>query len=339
MRDPRQPPTPRRPPLAALVAAAMLLPGAVAAHPHGPGNGGSAPGDDAGARLDADGPLEVTVARSAPGPAPRDRYVLELVALALDAAGVEHELSLSDDVHGADTLDHVLPAGHHGADVAAAPPRADLIEALRPVYFPVQRGLPGHRLLVIARDEADRFRDVRGLDDLRALTGAVARGSGDRALLRHNGLPAVAVAADGLAAAVAEGRADYAAVAPRRALALAGDDSGRAGLALEQSLALAYRGDEILYAAPGAGDLVAAIDAGLMRAYRSGELAAFQREHPYLRGLIREAGLDARRTLVLDHPDVPRALQRAPGDLWLQGAAGPMRVLARHAPGPARPAP
>ncbi len=89
-------------------------------------------------------------------------------------------------------------------------------------------------------------------------------------------------------------------------------------MTLEKTLALAWRGDDIFYVAPDAADLVAALDEALMAAYRNGTLTEFQRTHPWLGGLVRDTGLIERRTLILDPPDMPRALQRAPAELWLQ---------------------
>ncbi len=167
-----------------LLVAGLLLPSLGPAHPHGPGNGGSAPPENPELTQDPDLFLQVTLARRGEEPTKREAYVLDLVELALNAAGVEHELSVDGHGHDDDALVHALTDDHHHANLAVEPPDAELTNTLRPVYFPVHRGLPGYRLLVIARGDQERFNQASGLDALRGMTAAVRAGSGDRAFMK-----------------------------------------------------------------------------------------------------------------------------------------------------------
>lgn len=296
-----------------LFAAATAMAIGVSAHPHGPGNGGSA-GD---VQLDPDLHVEAVIARSGQEHPAQIDYVADLVRLALEAADVSHDVRIAEHTHADGRAPPALGQGEgHGANIAVASPAKNAADGLQPVYFPVQRGLAGQRLLVVRQEERARFAEIDSLSDLRERVGAVT--ASDQALFRHNRLETISASADGLLDAVANGQVDYAALRPQHAVKWLEQQAGQhPGLSSEGTPTVAYRGDDMLYVAAEAHDLIRALDVGLVRAYASGDLAEFQAEHPFLKRLAATLELNERGTIPVEHPAVPRALQRTPDDLWL----------------------
>lgn len=64
-------------------------------------------------------------------------------------------------------------------------------EILQAVYFPLLKGLLGHRIFIIRKADQEKFRKIRTLDDLRQLVSGQGLGWPDVNILRHNKLKVI----------------------------------------------------------------------------------------------------------------------------------------------------
>ncbi len=64
-------------------------------------------------------------------------------------------------------------------------------ESLRPIYFPLLKGLLGHRVFIIRKADKQKFSGIRTLDNLKQLTAAQGVGWPDVDILKSNGLKVI----------------------------------------------------------------------------------------------------------------------------------------------------
>ncbi|WP_439886619.1 substrate-binding periplasmic protein [Pseudomonas sp. MBLB4123] len=95
-------------------------------------------------------------------------------------------------------------------DLAYVPPTAERLRDFAVLPFDLHNGMLGYRVLLIHRADAQRFAQVRSLDDLRQLRGGFGRQWGDFALFARNRLPVVGIAhPENLLPMLAKRRFDY----------------------------------------------------------------------------------------------------------------------------------
>lgn len=95
-------------------------------------------------------------------------------------------------------------------DVAFVPPTAERLRDFAVIPVDLHQGMLGYRLLLIRRDQAERFARVQTLEDLRQLRGGFGSQWSDFSVFAANGLPVVGMAnPNNLLAMLSQGRFDY----------------------------------------------------------------------------------------------------------------------------------
>mgnify|MGYP000582534188 FL=1 len=95
-------------------------------------------------------------------------------------------------------------------DLAFVPPTAERLRDFAVIPVDLHEGMLGYRLLLIRRDQAERFARVQTLEDLRQLRGGFGSQWGDFSVFAANGLPVVGMAnPNNLLAMLSQGRFDY----------------------------------------------------------------------------------------------------------------------------------
>lgn len=244
----------------------------------------------------------------------RSRYPLAVLHLALLRSGQRARIGPTPLRATQERLLRLVEDGRH-LDVMWTATTGERERRLRPVRFPIDRGLIGWRVLLVRRDALPRF--VPGIDPkgaLALLLGAQGHDWPDLAILRGNGLRvASSPAYEGLFAMLARGHVDY---VPRSVLE-AGDELAarpNAGLAIEPHLLLRYPSALYFFVHPGNTALAQALETGLERAQADGSLQRlFDQAHgATLAGLA----LDRRVVLALRNPLQPPGLPLHRCELW-----------------------
>ncbi|MDD0841523.1 substrate-binding periplasmic protein [Pseudomonas sp. Gutcm_11s] len=127
-------------------------------------------------------------------------------------------------------------------DLAYVPPNAERLQQFDMLPFDIHAGMLGYRLLLIRREDAPRFAQVRTLDDLRQLRGGFVSQWSDFSVFALNGLPVVGTPRPENLLAMLDGhRFDYYHRAPHEVWAEIDDVAAQyPQLMVEPSLALVY---------------------------------------------------------------------------------------------------
>lgn len=265
------------------------------------------------------GGLQAAELRVCQRDASRYAYRLELIQLILARTAASHgELSVA----AADGVDPPqerclaqLRAGR--VDLAYVPPNTERLRDLRMIPFDLHAGMLGYRLLLIHREEAARFAQVRNLDDLRRLRGGFGSQWSDFPLFALNRLPVVGSAhPENLLAMLGGRRFDYYHRGLHEAWEEVGDHPERhPELMIEPSLVLVYQ-LPVYFAFNRA-------EPALSQRFEEG-LALIQADGSFRELFLRHFGEQVRRSqlsqrrLIILQSDLPPGLPAADSRFWLQ---------------------
>lgn len=233
----------------------------------------------------------------------RNAYIRDAVQLALEKTRA---------TDGGYRLQTSLPMNKRRALVEAAQqtapnfmvvtgPDAGRAAGLVPVLFPIHLGVNRYRVCFVHTGSRQRVREATTLSAVARLRHVQGRGWADVDILRANGFTVAEIATyESLFQMVALGRAD---LFCRSVLEVGEEMRARAGvpgLAMDDSLLLAYDLPQYLYTHAGNQAAIDRLGRGLRLAHADGSLQALLRLH--LQPSLGQLNLAQRRLFVLDAP-------------------------------------
>ncbi len=281
-----------------------------------------------------------SVAQTVRYPAPemkadaRGDYPVQVLELALRKSGRPWQASPSAHpmVKGRAVLELLRPDG--GLDVIWAQTNAERENLLRPIRLPIDRGLIGWRVALLRTGDAERFADVRELEDLREHVAGQGHDWPDLKILQANGLKVTAVNSyPALFSMLALGRFDYLPRSLGEYREELRQQDGQA-ITLDRHLLLHYPAALYFFVRKDNAALAQALTEGLNQALRDGSLKALFDSH--YGAAIRAADMTNRRVIRLHNPLLPTELPLAHADWWWQPEEARASLPPPAGPGPQR---
>lgn len=234
----------------------------------------------------------------------RNAYVRDAVQLALDktrASDGPYRLEISSPMNKRRALLEAAQRSEPNFMLVTAS-ETGRAAGLAPVRFPIHLGVNRYRVCFVHEPARELVRQAATLGAVAALRHVQGRGWADVGILRANGFRVAEVNGyEGLFQMVALGRADLFC----RSVLEVGDEwrahADLKGLALDDSLLLAYDLPQYLYTHPGNAAAIDRLDRGLRLAFADGSLQALLRQH--LQPSLRLLALDRRRLMTLKVPE------------------------------------
>ncbi|MGL4316129.1 MAG: substrate-binding periplasmic protein, partial [Pseudomonas sp.] len=246
-------------------------------------------------------------------------YRIELANLILARTATTYgELKIAAPSHSDPPQDRCLAQLRAGmVDLAYVPPNAQRLRDFAMLKFDLHAGMLGYRLLLINRQDAARFAQVRTLDDLRQLRAGFGSQWSDFPLFALNRLPVVGSAhPENLLAMLAERRFDYYHRAVHEAWQEVGDHpEQQPRLMIEPDLALVYSLPVYFAFNRAEPELRQRFEEGLALIQADGSFRELFLRH--FGEQIRRSRLSQRRLLILQS-DLPEGLPAADSRFWLQ---------------------
>jgi len=234
----------------------------------------------------------------------RNAYIRDAIQLALDktrASDGPYRLQLSVPMNKRRAL---LEAAQQAAPnfMLVTGPDSGRAAGLVPVLFPIHLGVNRYRVCFVHTPQRDLVREAASLSAVARLRHVQGRGWADADILRANGFTVAEITGyEALFQMVALGRADLFC----RSVLEVGQEVqahvGLKGLALDDSLLLAYDLPQYIYTHPGNHVAIERIGRGLRLAYADGSLQALLRQH--LQPSLALLNLGQRRLLTLNVPN------------------------------------
>lgn len=233
----------------------------------------------------------------------RNAYVRDAVQLALDktrASDGPYRLQLSAPMNKRRAL---LEAAQQAEPnfLLVAGPEAGRAAGLAPVPFPIHLGVNRYRVCFVHAPRRAQLREADSMAAVARLRHVQGRGWADADILRANGFTVYEVGTyEALFQMVALGRADLFCRSVLEVGQEALAHAGLKGLALDDSLLLAYDLPQYLYTHPGNHVAIERLGRGLRLAFADGSLQALMRLH--LQPSLALLNLPQRRLLTLETP-------------------------------------
>ncbi|MGM9483951.1 hypothetical protein ACS5PN_22325 [Roseateles sp. NT4] len=233
----------------------------------------------------------------------RNAYIRDAVQLALDktrASDGAYRLQLSAPMNKRRAL---LEAAQQSAPnfLVVTGPDAGRAAGLAPVPFPIHLGVNRYRVCFVHEPHRALVREADTLSAVARLRHVQGRGWADADILRANGFTVAEIGTyEALFQMVALGRADLFCRSVLEVGEEAKAHAGLKGLALDDSLLLAYDLPQYLYTHPGNQAAIERVARGLRQAYADGSLQALLRQH--LQPSLALLKLPQRRLMTLNVP-------------------------------------
>jgi len=233
----------------------------------------------------------------------RNAYIRDAVELALNktrATDGPYRLQLSAPMNKRRAL---LEAAQQAAPnfLVVTGPDAGRAAGLVPVLFPIHLGVNRYRVCFVHAAHRALVREADTLSAVARLRHVQGRGWADADILRANGFTVAEIGTyEALFQMVALGRADLFCRSVLEVGEEAKAHAGLKGLALDDSLLLAYDLPQYLYTHPGNQAAIERLGRGLRQAYADGSLQALLRQH--LQPSLALLNLPQRRLMTLNVP-------------------------------------
>lgn len=245
-----------------------------------------------------------------------DRYALSMIKLALSRIDKPYVLqSLQGEARtGARIIEDVT---NGQTDIMWVATNKEMEEKLLPIRIPLYKGLLGHRIFIIHRDNQAAFDRVYTFADLQRLTFGQGTTWADSEILASNQLTVVkANKYHSLLYMVDGGRFD---AFPRGVQEPWSElvENAHLELAVEKRLMLVYRLPFYLFVNKSRTQLAADLELGLNRAIADGSFDEVFFNDPTVKDVLLKADLKNRRVFELNNPTLPAETPIDRPELWL----------------------
>jgi hypothetical protein len=250
---------------------------------------------------------------------PNGPYMASMIKLAFEHLGRKVEFKpVTEDMTQTrlqeDTLNGKL-------DIMWAGTSKELEEELEPIRIPMFKGLLGHRLLIIRKDDQAKFDRVNSIEDLRKIPLGQGTAWIDTKILEANGLKVVKTMKyqnlfymldgarfDGFPRAVFEPFSEV-------------DKRSSLNLAVEKHLMLVYKMDFYLFVSKSNKQLARDLELGLNRAIADGSFEKVFLSAPSVQEAIAKGDLKNRLVIPLENPFNSRETPIGRSELWIDPAS------------------
>jgi len=190
-------------------------------------------------------------------------------------------------------------------------------ESLGAIYFPLQKGLLGHRVFIIRKEDQERFTNIRSLEQLKRLTAGQGHDWPDTKILISNGLAVEkSLNYHSLFAMLKAHRFDY---YPRGITEAAGEleQLNDQSLTIESRLLLRYPAPLYFFVNKNNQRLKSRLTEGLMLAHKDGTFDELFCSQLSVQKALNRSNLDKRRIFDLENPDTLNKEGFEKSDLWI----------------------
>ena len=242
-------------------------------------------------------------------------YAIDMIRLGLNKFGTPFNLQIESEALSANKLREELLAGK--IDIIWTATNMDMEESALPVRIPLFKGLLGHRILLVHKDNQHLFDNVRSFDQVQTFKFGQGSGWTDTTIMQANGLEVVtATKYEGLFYMTDGKRFD---AFPRGVHEPWGEMAARPDLELsvDRNLMFVYKMPYYLIVAPNRPKLAAALESGLHQAIDDGSFDEIFFGNAMVKMVLQYANLQGRRIFTLKNPQLPEKTPLTDEKLWI----------------------
>lgn len=248
----------------------------------------------------------------------RDIFQISMLKLVLEKAGVDYKITLAPVVYSQARIIHELKIGSGKINLYWMGTSDALEKDLRPIRFPVYRGLLGYRVFLINNRHQARFDAVNGLEDLQKLIGIQGIGWTDKAIMEHSGLRQLSSRYANIFEMINSGdRVDYFSRGISEGyLEVKSHQKECPNLAVEKKVLLVYPFAMFFFTNRENTALAEILEKGFRKAYRDGSLHKFFYNHPHIKDMFEKTDMRNRIRIDIPNPFLPPETMAIPKQYW-----------------------
>lgn len=248
----------------------------------------------------------------------RDAYQIGMLKLVLEKAGVEYKIRISPRKYSQGRIIVTLKKGRDKINLYWMGTSIKIEKELLPIRFPVYRGLLGHRVFVIHKDDQSRFDTVKSLSDLQKYKGGQGIGWSDIAVLEHSGLKQHQATYENLFKMInLGGRLDYFSRGIGEAFVEVDARKDKLpNLVVEQKILLVYPFAMFFFTSRTNKELAKILENGFRKAYEDGSFNKYFYSHPYIKKMFKQANMDNRVRIDIPNPLLTPETLSIPNKYW-----------------------
>lgn len=248
----------------------------------------------------------------------RDNFQISMLKLVLEKAGVDYKITLAPVVYSQARIVHELKTGSDKINLYWMGTSDELERELRPIRFPVYRGLLGYRVFIINKRHQVRFDGVKSLEDLQKFIGIQGIGWTDTAILEHSGLRQLTGRYANIFKMINSGdRVDYFSRGISEGyVEVASRQNNDPELAIEKKLLLVYPFAMFFFTNSENTALAKTLEKGFRKAYQDGSFHQFFYNHPHIREMFEQTDIQNRLRIDIPNPFLPPETLAIPKQYW-----------------------
>jgi len=245
-------------------------------------------------------------------------YEIGLIELALKKAGGGHTMAIADtDDTNQSRMLEMLSTGDADFHVTFSGIDQERFDKLATVPVPMQRGLLGHRILIVSQDSKDAVGAVETMDDLKQISIGSGTGWPDTEILEKAGFKVEASKYENLFKMVDRGRIQgYARGVAEPYSEVAAREGEMTNLTIDEHVMIVYPFDMFLFLNKEDKERYEILLSGLKNAYEDGSFLAYFENHPRIKKVFEQAKIDDRLRFEIDNPLLPAEIAAIPDQYW-----------------------
>lgn len=233
----------------------------------------------------------------------RDNYQISLVKFLLDKSGYKYKIESTDSIYSQARIIKDLKTSNN-INIYWMGTSPQLEKELTPIRYPIYRGLLGHRIFIINKNDQEIFDNIKTLGQLRKFKGAQGIGWSDIAILESSGLEQHATKYENIFRMIDKGgRISYFSRGLNEAFSeVSTRKNALKNITVEKNIVLVYPFAMFLFVNPKQKELAKALEKGFELSYKDGSFEKFFYNHPKIKSSIDKANLNDRVRIEIPNP-------------------------------------
>lgn len=243
------------------------------------------------------------------------QYAISMLNLALEKSGKPFNIEISEDKLSGAKMREDLLAG--SIDIIWVATNMDMETNALPIRVPLFKGLLGHRILIIHKDNEHLFDNVTTFSQALEFKYGQGKGWPDTDIMESNGMTVVATPKYEGLFHMTDGKRFHG--FPRGVHEPWSEVSSRPDLDLtiDKNLMFVYTMPYYLVASPKRPELAKIIEDGLLAANDDGSFDTLFLNNPMVKMVLEKAGLENRRIFNIKNPALPPKTPLNNSKLWI----------------------
>lgn len=247
----------------------------------------------------------------------RDNYKLSVIKFILDNANIKYKIESTPEVYSQSRAIKELKKGNE-INLFWMGTSEKIEKELIPIRFPLYRGLVGHRIFIINKNDQIIFNNVNKLSHLQKHLGAQGIGWSDIELLESSGLKQHVTKYENIFNMINRGgRVSYFSRSINEIFSEVEIRKERlSNLTIEKNIVLVYPFAMFLFVSPKHKELADILSHSFKKAYDDGSFQKFFYSHPIIKDSIKKSNIENRININIENPFLTKETSKIDNKYW-----------------------